>query len=132
MGLTCYDRSHNPISNVFNHLGSAYAGAHAAYDQTHGAYAQAHAQFVRLKPLNCLILKSLLECLDFCLHRYMDWFMVWTELTNRASAHAAIDGLEWLIMCLPINTSHPCGLHRKALEQDCTAMLQKQRMHFLF
>jgi len=63
---------------------------------------------------------------------YMEWFMVWINLTKGNTANHILGGFVWFCVCLPIKTAGLHGLHRKSLEQHAGLMLQTQKMHFVF
>jgi hypothetical protein len=129
MPLLAYAQTHERIWCVLIVLQLPYAEPHAPYDQTHEPYAEAHASKTRIfvqKSFNHNLLQSLRR---FDRSFYMEWFMVWINLTRaNADGHTRLPH-GWIGVCLPIKTQMVYGLHRKPLEQNARLMLQKQKRH---
>lgn len=132
MPLLAYAQAHEDIWCVLITLQVPYDEPHEPYDQTHRPYAEAHASRTRLfahKLLNRKILK-----VSSSFHRcsYMEWFMVWINVTKaNAGGHMRLPD-DWFGVCLPIKKRMLYGLHRKPLEQNTRLMLQTQKTHCAF
>jgi hypothetical protein len=127
-----YAQVHADICCVFKGLQSPYGEAHEPYDQTHGSYGQAHATQPLAFTRKYLNRKSLPAPSGLRPRFYMEWFMVWINLTKGNAGKHIAGSSGWFGVCLPIKTAALHGLHRKSLEQNARLMLQKQKMHFVF
>jgi len=130
--LLDYAQAHANICCVLMRLRFPYGEAHKSYDQTHGPYGETHGLQSLPWQFNYLNPNGLPIIMRFGGGAYMEWFMVWINLTKGNAANGVPDGSGWFGVCLPIKTAALYGFDRKSLEQNACVMLQKQRMHFVF
>jgi hypothetical protein len=130
--LVAYAQAHKGIWCVLIALQLPYDEPHAPYDQTHRLYAEAHASKTRILAHKALNHKLLQILASFNRSSYMEWFMVWINLTRaNAGGHMRLPP-GWFGVCLPIKNPMVYGLHRKPLEQNTRLMLQTQKRHCAF